>query len=215
VGDWTLRDEITQQLRDAAERLTLRGLIGRKGDMLSMRIPGANEILWLQFGDSQVRSSKLTEVDGQMRPHGAIYEKRPDAGAILHSTTFWSEQLALLGRSLPVLFDEQARHLGQVAAPVSTGDMAGLIEAIRGGGNVAIFGTQSVRIGMTRDRIVFNAELFEKCAMAFVIAYSSGKPIRSIPFWVRYIAGRRLGKDQKKASESYAHGKIPEGMNAY
>ncbi len=68
---------------------------------------------------------------------------------------------------------------------------------------------------MAADRLVFNTELFEKCAMAFVIAYSSGQRIRTVPAWVRYIASGRLQNDQQKAAECYAQGTIPEGMSAY
>ena len=114
-----------------------------------------------------------------------------------------------------MLFDEQARHLGPVAPSVTAGDLDGLVLAIRNGSNMALYGSQSVRLGMTRDRVVFNAELLEKCAMAFVIAHTTGQSLKTVPRWVCYIAGRRLRKDQQRAADAYANGQIPQGMNAY
>ena len=95
------------------------------------------------------------------------------------------------------------------------GDIDGLEQAIANGANIAIFGTRRVCLGVTPERIVFNAELFEKCAKAFVIARCSGGTVRRIPWWVRVIAGGRLKKDQARATESLDAGRIPEGMNAY
>ncbi len=210
-----MRDEITTQLRDAAGRLSSKHLFGASGDSLSIRMPGTDQFLWLSDVGSDVRTSTLTSLDGACGLHAAIYTKRPDAGAILLSTTRWSTQLAAIGKTPPTLFDEQARHIGKIAAPVPGGDHAGLLSAVAAGSNIAVYGEQCVRIGTTRDRVVFNAELFEKCAMAFVIATASGQRIKTIPGWVRYIAGGRLRKDQQKAADSYARGQIPQGMNAY
>ena len=210
-----MKDRITTQLLDASRRLTEKELFGNDGDSFSMRVPGTSDIVWIRDGVSEPQTSALSSADDGLALHADIYRLRPDAGALLLSTTVWSEQLAAIQRSPPILFDEQARHIGPVAAPVSATDNKGLAAAAMRGSNAAIFGKQSLRIGMTRDRVVFNAELFEKCAMAFVLAISSGQPIKTIPAWVRYIAGRRLKKDQKRAAVAYANGEVPEGMNAY
>jgi hypothetical protein len=68
---------------------------------------------------------------------------------------------------------------------------------------------------MTCERVVFNTELYEKCAQAYVIAKASGHRIGFIPIWVRLIANRRLLKDEQRAAASYRNGFIPEGINAY
>lgn len=207
--------EIVQLLSSAAQRLSAKKLFGRPGDTLSMRIPGGDTWMWVTPQMTQAQSSKDSSLDSETALHEQIYKQRPDAGALLFSTTIWSEQLATLKKSPPTLFDEPARHIGPVAAPLRSGDHAGLMRAIKRRSNVAVYGSQLMRIGMTADRLVFNTELFEKCAMAFVIAHSSGQQIRTVPAWVRYIAGGRLHKDQKKAAECYDQGTIPEGMSAY
>ncbi len=210
-----LKDEISQQLRDAAQRLSRRGLFGRVDDCLSMRVPGTDALLWLTDAGAEPQTTSFNDTGSECGIHAAIYTLRSDAGAILLSTTRWSTQLAAIGKSPPTLFDEQARHLGKIAPPVQAGEQTGLLRAVAGGSNIAVYGEQCLHIGTTRDRVVFNAELFEKCAMAFVIASASGQRIKTIPGWVRSIAGGRLRKDQKKATVSYTNGQIPQGMNAY
>jgi ribulose-5-phosphate 4-epimerase/fuculose-1-phosphate aldolase len=210
-----LRDEIKNQFDDAISRLNRKALFGRQGDSFSMRIPGANEFFWKCTAEPEMQLLPLDKQAGTPELHSAIYRTRADAGAILLSTTAWSEQLSAIGKAPPTLFDEQARHIGRIAPPVSAGDLDGLINALRKGSNVAIYGAQSLRIGMTRDRILFNAELFEKCTQAYVIALTARRRLRTIPGWVQAIAGRRLRRDQKRAANSFAVGQIPQGMNAY
>lgn len=211
-----MNQQIESLLLADMERFVVKGLFGQPDDSFSMRIPGQPVLLLIKAG------SKLPETVSIDRPgnsvpglHARLYQARGDAGAVLISSTPWSAALAGIDTTIPVLFDEQARHIGKVEAPVQQGDVKGLVEALAGGANIAIVGEQRVCLGVTPDRIVFNAELFEKCAKAFVIAYSSGKSIRRIPWWVRYIAGGRLKKDQGRATASLSEGHIPEGMNGY
>ena len=211
-----LTDQIRTLLIADRSRFLAKGLFGQPGDSFSMRIPGQADLLLVRTDDEKPeRASIQSPGDDIAGLHARLYGIRPDAGALLIGSTPWSAALAGLDATMPVLFDEQARHLGMVEAPVREGDQAGLEQAISGGANAAIFGERRLCLGVTPERIVFNAELFEKCAKAFVIAQSSGKPIRKIPWWVCLIAGGRLKKDQARAAESLAAGRIPEGMNAY
>mgnify|MGYP001826297685 FL=1 len=153
--------------------------------------------------------------DGTPSLHALLYQARPDVGALLLGSTPWCAALAGLDVTIPILFDDQARYVGRMKSSADHGDSAALIDAVSDGANIAIFGQQRLCLGVTPERIVFNAELFEKCAMAFVIAHSSGRPVRRVPWWVQLIAGSRLKRDQKRGAESLAAGHIPEGMNAY
>ena len=49
--------------------------------------------------------------------------------------------------------------------------------------NVGEYGAQLIRIGMTADHLIFNTELFEKCATTFVTANRAGKRIHTVP-WI-------------------------------
>lgn len=211
-----MKDQIRTLLLADVERFIAEGLFGNEGDSFSMRIPGRNEFLLIRSGDEKPERVPMNgPVGNDADLHNTLYRVRADAGAVLVGKTAWSEALASLDTAIPTLFDEQARHLGKARAPVRESDLEGLEEALGGGANVAIVGEQRLCLGPTPDRIVFNATLFEKCAKAFVIAQSCGKPVRKIPWWVCSIAGGRLKKDQARAAESLAAGRIPEGMNAY
>ncbi len=211
-----MRDEIATQLTNAATRMTKKGLLCETGDRLSMRIPGTDEFLWVEAEDiAAVQATTLSDDADSVVLHSLVYRHRPDVGAVLVGANQWSRCLATIGQTPPVLYDEQARHLGAVPPPLPANQTSRFIDALASGGNVLLVGDQLVRVGMTRDRVVFNAELFEKVAMAFVIASSSDQRIRTIPWWVRRIAGGRLKKDQIRAAESYAIGKIPAGTSAY
>lgn len=211
-----MKEEIRSYLLTNRKRMLKKGVFGSPGDSFSMRIPGEDRFLLTVPENEDVLTVSLDEPSAEVETvHAEIYRVRRDAGALLLSETPWSAALARLGETIPVLFDEQARHIGQVSSPVAAGDWVALIAAISGYTNIAIVGDKRLCLGVTPDRIVFNAELFEKCAMAFLIAHSSGGRIHTIPWLVRYIAAGRLKKDQRRAAESLAAGKIPEGMNAY
>jgi ribulose-5-phosphate 4-epimerase/fuculose-1-phosphate aldolase len=211
-----MTDSTIDLLRSDEARLRAKALFGDVGDSLSIRIPGREAFL-LTLPDREDPETVSFEARGQEAAgfHGAVYRTRKDAGAVLISRTPWSAALAAIGAPIPTLFDEQARHIGDAGKPLRVGRNARVSGAIKDGANVAIYGDQRICVGATPNRVVFNAELFEKCAKAFVVAHSSGKRIRKVPGWVRYIAGGRLKKDQKRAAESYAKGRVPEGMDGY
>lgn len=211
-----MTQEISRLLQSDVTRLRAKSLFGATGDSVSMRIPGREEFL-LALPDSQeLRRVAFSEEGNEAAGfHAAIYRSREDAGAILIGRTPWSRAVSALGMAVPTLFDEQARHIGKTEDPVHVGRREWAVEALRGGGNAALYGDQRICVGTTPDRVVFNADLFEKCAKAFVIAHASGHRIHKVPGWVRYIAGGRLKKDQKRAAQSYDAGQIPEGMDAY
>ena len=211
-----MKEKIRTLLLQDQDRFEAKGLFGEPGDSFSMRIPGQPEFLLVTPDHHQPVSVSIngpgSDIPGL---HARLYRNRTDAGAVLISGTPWSAALASAGETIPVLFDEQARHLGEVTAPVPEGDLQALETALQGGANIAIVGERRLCLGATPERVVFNAELFEKCAQAFLIALSSGRRIRRIPWLVRVIAGGRLKKDQARAAESLDAGRIPEGMNAY
>lgn len=211
-----MTDNISELLRNDETRLHAKGLFGAPGDSLSMRIPGRDEFL-LALPDGHGLRTVSFESTGKEAAglHAAIYRRRKDAGAVLIGRTPWSAALSAIGANIPTLFDEQARHIGSAGKPARVGRGSGVPSAIKEGANIAVYGDQRVCVGTTPNRVVFNAELFEKCAKAFVVAYASGHRIQKVPGWVRFIAGGRLSKDQKRAAASYAAGHIPEGMDAY
>ena len=70
-------------------------------------------------------------------------------------------------------------------------------------------------LGMTPSRLAMNAELFEKCATAYVLAVASGGPVRPLPWIVRHVANRHLMKDEQRARGRVRAGLAPEETKGY
>jgi len=140
--------------------------------------------------------------------HAAYYRDRPDVGAVLVTRAPWAGALVLVSTDMPGLFDEQVRHLGRKVGRFSP-------TALNGGDNVFLLPESVLCFGMTLDRLVFNAELLEKCAKAFLLAHCTGARLTLVPWWVRAIAGRRLRRDQRYSAQCHAAGQPPVFKSAY
>jgi len=154
------------------------------------------------------RGDSLSTRDHPDERHRAFYQDRPDVGAVLIFSPPWAGALGLAPREMPGLFDEQVRHLGRKVARFSPA-------ALKSGDNAFLLGNSVLCLGMTLDRLVFNAELLEKCAKAFLLAHSTGSKLTLVPWWVRIIAGRRLLRDEKFSAHCYAEGRAPVFTSAY
>jgi len=86
---------------------------------------------------------------------------------------------------------------------------------LRQGGNVLLVQGRPLCIGMTATRLALNAELFEKCAKAYVLAVAGGGRVHALPWIVRLVANRRLHKDEQRATQRFAQGLLPEETKGY
>ncbi len=219
------RAQFEIEFLDACRRLACKGFLHTPEDSFSVRIPGSMEVIlvsrledWRQIGLADLHSTSLLSASGPSRLHALIYQARTDVGAVAISSPRGARLLATLGGLLPAIFDEQVRHIGPSAGPLPEqknvdGEM--VRKAFRRGANAALMGERLLCLGMTCERAVFNTELYEKCAQAYVIAKASGNRIGFIPTWVRLIANRRLLGDERHAAASYRKGYIPQSVNAY
>jgi ribulose-5-phosphate 4-epimerase/fuculose-1-phosphate aldolase len=215
--------EIKREVLDGYRRLAARNLVSAPEDSLSLRIPGERAMMILsgvanraQAEIDDVRLASFAATGAVSAVHAHIYEERGDVGAVVISTPHWTRILSSHSGSLPPLFDEQVRHIGPASLPQDDGLVQEAIgKSFRRGTNAALLGGRLICLGMTRDRLLFNVALYEKCAQAWVMAKASGGRIGRIPFWVRLIATRRLLKDEARALASYREGRIPEAATAY
>lgn len=160
-------------------------------------------------GKGLMREGDSLSVRGRpLDRHAACYRDRPDVGAVLMTSSPWAAALALVSADMPGLFDEQVRHLGRKVGRFSPA-------ALRSGDNVFLLGDSVLCFGMTLDRLVFNAELLEKCAKAFLLAHGTGATLTRVPWLVRAIAGRRLRRDQRFSARCHAEGRPPVFKSAY
>ncbi len=216
---------IEAQLTVGCRRLASKGFFHSPAESFSMRVPGKMEMIlvagrsdWRNIEISDLQTASLLESEGVRGLHASIYQLRADVGAIAISSPKGARLLAGFGGIMPPIFDEQVRHIGSAAGPLP--EKVFLIrellwKAFGEGANAALLGEQLLCLGMTCERVLFNTELFEKCARAYLLAEASGNRIGHIPFWVRLIANRRLLKDERRAAESYRSGRIPEAITAY
>lgn len=201
--DSTLR-ALWSEVRD---RLAARDLLRGERASLSLRIPGTGA-MWLGAA-ADPSPSRVTDA----RLHSAIYAARADVGAIALGGGAFGLCLGDFGGRMPEVFDEQARHLGRMGPPCTA--EAELAAALRDGGNALLVGGQPVCLGTTASRLALNAELFEKCAKAHVLAAAAGGPVKPLPWWVRHIANGRLLKDQSRAAARLAQGLLAEESRGY
>jgi ribulose-5-phosphate 4-epimerase/fuculose-1-phosphate aldolase len=218
--------EIRQQLVDAAHRLHAKGLVGEGAASLSMRVPGQQQMVVAPRG-SAFAALKVEEVellafdaasDAERSLHAMVYRTRSDTGSIAHLHPQWASALRLLDRPMPAIFDEQVRQLGRSLKRLPYSEPALGREAIallKDHDNAFLYGDGVLCLGVTRDRVIFNAELLEKCAKAYVLASATGRKVGTVPLFVREIAHSRMLKDQKKAAAAYARGEVPTGFTAY
>ncbi len=183
---------------------------------MSIRVPGGTT-MWLgKFGDPapQVCDWAHSDLKDETRDtHATIYRSRQDVGAILLGGSKFGSCLADFEGRIPLLFDEQARHLGWMGYPAANNHQAK--KSLNQGGNCMVFRGLPVCLGSTATRMAMNAELFEKCAKAYVLATATGQHLSTLPWWVAHIATRRLKKDQKAAGIAFAAGQMPVETKGY
>ncbi|PJZ45799.1 aldose epimerase [Leptospira brenneri] len=224
-----------QELKSLWHRLETKGLLQDHKADLSFRLPGKGSFLLMHREEGKKSKVEITEYKIEnpteslrihlisdetlnlIRFHASIYSLRPDIGAVASFQPVWSSLLKTLDHPLPLVFDEQCRQLGApvVAIPKHIDGSAEKSPILLNGANAFLDEDNVVITSVTRDKAIYNCELIEKCSKAYLLAHSTGSPIRSIPWWVRFIAKSRLIKDEKKASRAYALGQAPTGFKAY
>ncbi|BAL94460.1 hypothetical protein [Rubrivivax gelatinosus] len=192
------------------ERLVGKRLMNGAGAALSLRIPGGSTMWHGAAGDAAPR--RVDWRDETAIPAAAVFAARQDVCAVLHGGGLYGPQLAGFGGRMPGVFDEQVRHLGLMAAARGSSNW---VATLAKGGNAALHDGLPLVLGMTGARLALNAELFEKCAKAYVLALGAGGQVRPLPWIVRHVANGRLMRDEKRARERVAQGLLPEESKGY
>jgi ribulose-5-phosphate 4-epimerase/fuculose-1-phosphate aldolase len=206
----------------AAQFLYKKGLLTATGGNVSLRVaesgalaitPSDFDYLKMQPRDICVLEYDLTPLEGEHKPsiesamHSAIYQARPDVGAIIHTHQVYTSTLALIDAPIPELFDEQVRFLGRSVeiipyAPSGTGLLKNRVaKHVRGHANAFMMANHGALVfGTGMESAIHNAEVLEKCALAYLLALCSEKKVHKIPLLVREVAFAKLRADQKKAA---------------
>jgi hypothetical protein len=209
-----LSASLSPQLERAHRRLIEKHLLSADDDAVSVLLPGRGRMLYRARSDAALRELPLTGLSGTPALHGQVYQLRQDAGALASISTRASAALARSGVRVPIVFDEQARHIGETWRST---DALQLDRALTGGANAGPVDGRLLLLGVTPSRMIFNAELFEKCAHAYLLARgdAAARKTHLVPWWVRLIAGRRLRRDQANAARCHAAGREAPELVAY
>lgn len=212
--------EQKKQIVDTAQVLVRKGYLMATGGNISLRIPEQDafaitpsnyDYMKMTADDVCVLDSSLTMIDGHLKPsveaamHGAIYRVRPDVNAVIHTHQAYVSALTLIKAPIPALFDEQARFLGRSVeiipyAPSGTGLLKNAVARhVKNHNNAFMMQNHGALVfGHDMERAVHNVEILEKCALAYLLAICSERPISRIPLAVREVAFAKLRKDQNK-----------------
>lgn len=212
----TTEEQLYPQWPQLRQRLQVKQLLGEGTGSLSLRIPGT-DAMWFGTAGETIPRRILYKggipASGMAEQHAAVYAARQDVGAIAVGGGVYGRALADFGGLLPQIFDEQARHLGRMGPAVH--DARDLARSLKTGGNVVLQQGIPVCLGMTATRLALNAELFEKCAKAYVLAVASGANVKSLPWLVPFIANGRLRKDALRARQRLQQGLLPQETKGY
>lgn len=211
-----------QEVVNISRETTEKGFLMGTGGNVSMRIHGQSamavtpsnfDYLQMTSNDICIVDWELTELAGTRKPsiesgmHAAIYRARPDVQVIVHTHQVSASAVALMGKDIPALFDEQVRFLGKSIdivpyGPSGTGWLrSNIVKKLKNGANAYILQNHGALIlGPDPERAKFNVELLEKCATAFLLAYYTDERINRIPVAIREIIFSKLKKEQKLES---------------
>ncbi len=212
-----------QQVVETAQLLVEKGYLMATGGNISLRISGQRafavtpsnyDYLRMTLADVCVLDFSLNRLEGQLKPsveaamHAAIYQARPDVNAILHTHQAYASALTLIKAPIPALFDEQARFLGRSVeiipyAPSGTGFLKDTVaKHVKNHNNAFMMQNHGALIfGHDMERAFHNVEILEKCALAYLLALCTERPVSKIPLAVREIAFAKLRGDQKKVEK--------------
>lgn len=199
----------------ARDRLLAKELLAGEGASLSVRCPGGSFVWVGAVTDAKPKLEdwRKCATEGPATVHASVYACRGDVGAVVWGSGPFGACLAGFGGTLPQVFDEQARHIGPMAPAVT--QYTGIGSALHKGGNALIWRGLPLCLGTTCTRMALNAELFEKCAKAYVLAVATGGRVEMLPWLVRYIANSRLHRDERHATEAFACGELPMESRGY
>ena len=203
MGKW---DRERKDVLDCARWLSEHGYFGgyrSSGGNISVRISNqpvlaltpADRPYWnMTADDICVVDFDLKPLEGRFGPskeaamHIGIYKRRADVKAIVHTHQTYASILAVIGESIPALFDEQIKAFGAVVDTVSY--------AISGGQELVqnvikkldnhcycylLQNHGALNLGRDIDHAWKNAELLEKVSKIYYAALITGRQISILP----------------------------------
>ena len=192
-------EEERQEVLETCRRIVDAGLVAGASGNVSRRVEGSEGAPLVAITPSRVPYRRLTAddilvidfqgdpVEGEGVPssetpaHLAVYQARPDVGAVIHTHSVYASALAVAGLEIPAILDEQVVSLGgpiPVAeyAMSASQELADRACAALGEGNAVLLRNHGV-LGVGRDleEAASVCELVERLAQVYVLALGLGR----------------------------------------
>ena len=203
MGEW---DREKKEVLGCAKWMSEHGYFGGyrgSGGNISIRI-GSQSILavtpsgrpyWKMAADDIcVVDFDLKPLEGMYVPsketamHIGIYRHRADISAIVHTHQTYASILAVIGASIPPLFDEETKEFGPVveSIPYAISGSQDLVQNViqKLGNNCHCYILQNhgaLNLGRDIDHAWKNTELLEKVSKIYYAALLTGREISTLP----------------------------------
>ena len=145
-----------------------------------------NDICILDFDQNQIEGAHAPSMESGM--HVAIYKKRPDVNAIVHTHQNKASIFSVLNHPIPALFDEVCMNIGEIVdvVPYALSGSQELAENVAvkmdNGCNCYILQNHgALSLGPTIEKACLYAELLEKIATIYADALFTGENISTLP----------------------------------
>lgn len=208
----TIRKEVVA----FARKMYTDGLVAGTAGNLSSRVPGEERVAItpssLPYEEMEPDDVPILDLSGavvvtgrapsvEWRLHLAIYQARPDVGAIFHTHGVYSSVLAALHLPLPPIVEELAHYVGgqiEVAeyAPSQSPELSRNVVVALGGKAAALIANHGkVCCGEDLTSAYHVCQLVERVAHVYILACLLGKPI---PIPAEVIEKERLEFEKRK-----------------
>ncbi len=131
-------------------------------------------------------------IEGTRKPsietmlHLAVYARRDDAGAIIHSHSIYATALAVSVESIPPILDDQVFYLGGEIAVArhalpGSGELAQIVATTLGDKNAVLMSNHgALAVGGTMNEALFNCLLLERLSQVYIYSHMLGSS-RELP----------------------------------
>ncbi len=204
--------EAMKEVLRTGQEMARRGLVAGSSGNCSVRVadsdlvvitPTSIEYDLLLQEDMCVLDLAGDMVEGRYKPsieismHLAIYKARPEVGGIVHTHQQMATAVAVAGKSIPPILEEQvfqllgAVELAAYAPPGST-ELAGRAVEALGYRNACLLAHHGVvAVGAKIRDALLHAEIVERAAAVYLMSHMVGGP-RIVPFMAAEYEGREV-----------------------
>ncbi len=186
--------EAKDMVLEAGKRLLKEGLVTRSWGNVSLRL----DKRWMVVTPSGKRYEELLpeqmvlvdyhtmEYEGVFKPtseasmHAAIFRARPEIGAVIHTHQVYATTVAVAGKEVPAIVDDQAQILGPSIKVTryqrsNSDELAGEVVANLAGRNAVLIANHgAVCVGRNMDEAFVAAQILEKTCQVFMGAAMLG-----------------------------------------